>query len=52
MSKTILTKNPGILVLITGKDYYDSIITTALEYSWKVETWFWNSGMVLFIIYI
>jgi len=43
--QTILTRNPGILVLIAGDGDYVPMVAVAKENGWRVETWFWNSGI-------
>ncbi|KAF0520513.1 nyn domain-containing protein [Gigaspora margarita] len=41
----IYFKDPGTILLVAGDDYYSPVLTRALNHNWKVETWFWSSGM-------
>ncbi|CAG8568996.1 19680_t:CDS:2 [Gigaspora margarita] len=41
----IYSKDPGTILLVAGDDYYSPVLTRALDHNWKVETWFWSSGM-------
>jgi hypothetical protein len=46
MAKVIYTESPGTLVLVAGDgDYYGTLLE-AINYKWKVEVWFWRSGIL------
>ncbi|CAG8518811.1 1298_t:CDS:2 [Funneliformis caledonium] len=38
-------KDPGTLILIAGDGCYGPLIDKALLFNWKVEIWFWSSGI-------
>ena len=37
--------DPGVIILVAGDGDYYPILTRALKYNWKIEVWFWSSGM-------
>ncbi|CAG8538432.1 4751_t:CDS:10 [Diversispora eburnea] len=37
--------HPGILILIAGDGNYYDILLEAIKFKWKVEVWFWKSGI-------
>ncbi|CAG8573142.1 7830_t:CDS:2 [Ambispora gerdemannii] len=42
---SIYINDPGVILLIAGDgDYYPSL-TRALDRNWKIEVWFWSSGI-------
>ncbi|CAI2190692.1 20096_t:CDS:2, partial [Funneliformis geosporum] len=41
----IWTRDPGIFVLVSGDGDYFPVVKRALNHNWKVETWFWQSGV-------
>ncbi|RIB19190.1 hypothetical protein C2G38_2307690, partial [Gigaspora rosea] len=43
-AETIMSNDPGVLVLIASDRDYRPLAEYALKYDWTVETWFWNSG--------
>ncbi|CAI2190082.1 105_t:CDS:2 [Funneliformis geosporum] len=43
--KVIMSEDPGIFVLIAGDGDYYPMILEALYRNWKVEVWFWTSGI-------
>ncbi|RHZ89651.1 hypothetical protein Glove_13g185 [Diversispora epigaea] len=45
----VKTDTPGILVLVAGDRDYCPLITKALKYNWKIEIWFWSSGISGFL---
>ncbi|GET01772.1 NYN domain-containing protein [Rhizophagus clarus] len=45
MMEIILTKTPGILVLVTGDSDFSTPINKAKEKKWGVEIWSWPKGM-------
>ncbi|RIB24332.1 hypothetical protein C2G38_1958072, partial [Gigaspora rosea] len=49
--KTIVTNNPGILILISGDRDYTPMVETAMENNWIVQNWFWTSGMKILSCY-
>ncbi|RHZ65757.1 hypothetical protein Glove_311g15 [Diversispora epigaea] len=40
-----LNKGPGIFVLIAGCGGYEPLIFRAVKHNWKIEIWFWSSGI-------
>ncbi|CAI2171419.1 3591_t:CDS:2 [Funneliformis geosporum] len=43
--KFIYTKDPGTLVIVAGDSDYSPLVENALEKGWKVEIWYWSSGL-------
>ncbi|CAI2182024.1 15572_t:CDS:2 [Funneliformis geosporum] len=43
--KVITSKDPGVFVLIAGDGDYYPMVLEALYLNWKVEVWFWTSGI-------
>ncbi|CAG8462065.1 12480_t:CDS:2, partial [Funneliformis caledonium] len=41
----IWTRDPSIFVLVSGDGDYFPVVKWALHHNWKVETWFWRSGV-------
>lgn len=41
----VLLKDPGTIILVAGEDDYSPVLTRVLDRNWKVETWFWFSGI-------
>ncbi|CAG8650293.1 9413_t:CDS:2, partial [Acaulospora colombiana] len=41
----IWSNDLGVLVLIAGDGDYEPVINEALKRKWKVEIWFWSSGI-------
>ncbi|RHZ63261.1 hypothetical protein Glove_330g34 [Diversispora epigaea] len=37
--------HPGVLILIAGDSNYYEILLEAMKFKWKVEVWFWKSGV-------
>ncbi|CAG8509705.1 6768_t:CDS:2 [Funneliformis mosseae] len=43
--KILYTKEPGTLIIIAGDGDYIPLVQSALDKGWKVEIWFWGSGL-------
>ncbi|CAI2168002.1 13684_t:CDS:2 [Funneliformis geosporum] len=43
--KILKERDPGILVIVAGDSDYVPLVEHALEKGWKVEIWFWSSGL-------
>ncbi|CAJ0759306.1 8371_t:CDS:2 [Entrophospora sp. SA101] len=43
--ETIMSNDPGILIIIGGDKDYGPIVKRALKCNWVVETWSWNLGV-------
>jgi uncharacterized LabA/DUF88 family protein len=40
--RTIMTENPGILLLVAGNGDYCPLLEEAQKENWKIEIWFWS----------
>ncbi|CAI2168185.1 3593_t:CDS:2 [Funneliformis geosporum] len=45
MKKILDDNDPGILAIVAGDSDYVPLVEQALEKGWKVEIWFWSSGL-------
>jgi len=45
IDRVLFTNSLGILVLVAGDTDYVPIVHGALFNNWKVEVWFWSSGI-------
>ncbi|CAG8642992.1 3920_t:CDS:2, partial [Paraglomus occultum] len=43
-TETIMSSDPGVLVLIAGDRDYRPLVKQAQKLNWTAETWFWSSG--------
>ncbi|CAG8515772.1 9003_t:CDS:2 [Paraglomus occultum] len=45
IADAVYSKDPGLVLIVAGDGDYSPAINRALHHSWKVEVWFWSSGI-------